>query len=103
LGISVNQGEDKLVLGGDTRLHLFSVCVGCLECFGLRKVASDNSCVCEEGYYEDPSTLDCLPCLRKCKTCINAFECQSCHDGVGLEQNSPECSCDVGGVVEPTE
>jgi hypothetical protein len=80
-------------------MHLFSLGNNAVSCFGLRKKTDSSECVCADGYYEDSSNKDCLPCLRKCKTCINGYQCQSCHDSAGLTQNSPDCTCDVGGAV----
>jgi hypothetical protein len=72
------------VVGGDKRVHLLSISGLNLECFGLNKIMSSGNCFCAEGYYEDGDTKNCLPCLRKCKSCINSYECQECRDGTGL-------------------
>jgi hypothetical protein len=38
----------------------------------------DLYCGCEVGYYEDSVTKDCLPCPRRCKSCVNGMECTEC-------------------------
>jgi hypothetical protein len=44
-----------------------------------------------------------LPCLSKCKSCENDYECLECLDESGVSQNSVDCSCNIGGVVQANQ
>lgn len=49
------------------------------ESLGTEKLKKCGEC--KEGYYEDPKTLECVPCNVTCKTCIGSGpnKCKTCH------------------------
>jgi proprotein convertase subtilisin/kexin type 5 len=60
----------------------------------------DGTCVydCPSGYYEDSSTMTCLPCVAPCATCESATHCNSCIENWFLYGTTcvDECPQDEG-------
>jgi len=50
-------------------------------------------CHCVDGYYEDPTTLECLKCGWKCLTCSGSpLNCTDCKEN-RIDAEKPECPC----------
>jgi hypothetical protein len=69
-----------------------------LKCLADNSRIENNSCVCDEGFWNssDLSNKDsCQPCLDSCLECENSERCSKClADNSRIENNS--CVCDEG-------
>lgn len=44
------------------------------ECSGNNRKSHLEDCACEDGHYQDPSSVNCLPCSYPCDDCT-ATQC----------------------------
>jgi hypothetical protein len=51
-----------------------SRCTSCVENAVFDPIS--NICKCKERFYKE--NKECKPCLEKCATCLNGFECKTC-------------------------
>lgn len=99
--------------GCATCTNISANCTSCNLVNGFRVYLSGVSCVqdCDDGYYEDRTAKECLPCVEGCATCdgptIN--HCQSCKDSddgtkmffkVIGEDTCMEEACPVGQFIK---
>jgi len=63
---------------------------------------------CPNGYYFDPISVTCVPCISPCSTCLDATRCTYCVSGYNyLDDNSWTCinntlSCPSGYFKDST-
>ena len=63
-------------------------------------VAKSSSCVCNPGFYPDPTVAKCEPCAFSCKTCAAAaIICTSCFSNTNLIASN--CHCKSGFYANP--
>ncbi|KAL4454555.1 hypothetical protein ABPG74_021760 [Tetrahymena malaccensis] len=87
----------------------------CLDCPQNRKmlnliINSQNNtlCICDDGYYEDKLTLQCMKCNNKCLTCNGPLEldCLSCNQNRQfinqVFQINGQCQCPQGYLDNET-
>lgn len=64
----------------------------CLICKegGIGRINTlENNCGCQDGYYEDLNTLNCLKCAGyNCKTCNSDLQCVEC---LNSNVSPPDC------------
>ncbi|KAL4465852.1 hypothetical protein ABPG74_004089 [Tetrahymena malaccensis] len=66
-------------------------CQNCLE--GYNRVAKNNYCECEDGYYQYKNQLTCQKCNGSCKKCnYNKNKCSECYEHAYLDVNN-QCKC----------
>lgn len=64
----------------------------CLECKQNSTIQPDNSCLCNEGFYEEKG--ECLPCVENCLHC-DKNGCISCKDNMTMTDKGT-CQCIEG-------
>lgn len=77
----------------------FSHCVSCKSHANLHNNSSPNPCVCDLGFYPDPSPANCQVCDATCLACSGgaANLCTSCKGNATLSGLTPNsCVCGVG-------
>jgi proprotein convertase subtilisin/kexin type 5 len=85
-------------------LSCASVNPGCINCnvltctacstiqnFKATPSALTGQCVCQDGYYLNPTTNTCNPCGASCTICNNATTCTTCY--LGATASGGICSC----------
>lgn len=56
-----------------------------------------NTCDCDDGYFDDGTSENCIPCDASCLTCTNSAEnCTSCSTSAHRVSSGTTCICASG-------
>ncbi|KRX09803.1 Insulin-like growth factor binding protein, N-terminal [Pseudocohnilembus persalinus] len=72
----------------------------CISCISSHRDKS-NFCFCENKYYQDSQSEDCLACPEFCETCYDQNNCQTCVSSSIVRDTNNQCSCPVGYYQDP--
>ncbi|KAL4470097.1 hypothetical protein ABPG72_008756 [Tetrahymena utriculariae] len=65
------------------------------------KLTQDNNCVCQDGFYYDSNSNDCIACTFPCSTCVtSSTNCISCINTTTWQLTNNQCSCQVGYYLD---
>jgi len=76
-----------------------SQCTACKSHATLSNSSSPSTCICDPGFYPDPTPANCQVCYAACLECSGgtASLCTSCKSNAALSGSSPNsCVCGVG-------
>ncbi|KRX02692.1 Insulin-like growth factor binding protein, N-terminal [Pseudocohnilembus persalinus] len=78
--------------------------INCLNCVGIQNVEysriPSQTCICPDGFWDDPAILDCQPCDYRCgnQGCVTQFDCKNCIGSTGQPYSRimNDCICPIG-------